>query len=111
MLTVTIGVFLFYSSLQNDFGLHELSVVVACLPYVVVDRAGEERNFAGPEPSVVSRCVDGAGKERNFVGPEPSVVSRCVDGAGKERYFAGPESSVVLRCGGRSWGGEEFRRA
>ncbi|KAI0242492.1 hypothetical protein LSAT2_013258, partial [Lamellibrachia satsuma] len=87
--TVTIGVFLIYSSLQNDFGLHELSVVVACLPYI-----GE----------------DGVGEERNFVGPEPSVVSRCVGGAGKERDFAGPESSVVSRCGGRSWEGEELRR-
>ena len=54
--TVTIGVFLIYSSLHNDFGLHELSVVVACLPYVVEDRAGEERNFAGPESSVASLC-------------------------------------------------------
>ena len=54
---------------------------------------------------------DRAGEERNFAGPEPSVVSLCVDVAGEKRNLAGPESSVVSRCGGRSWGGEELRRA
>ena len=52
--TVTIAFFHINSSLQNDFWLYALSVVVACLPYVVEDGGEQERNFVGAEPSVAS---------------------------------------------------------